>query len=226
MRPEQSSTRSSAITASRPTRTSRAARSISRIRATRPVRSGPRGWASARSTPSPRRWPTRWRTPPASASAISRSARISSTGRSSKSTELRCLPDLSAASRQHRPAMSSPLEQQPEGSARDRLVWPELAVDKGRPLDTPTPRRQRPDDDVLHWSKPAVALLDRRRAVDLYRHRVHGIDGGEAVDDQRNLASIRRDVLVFPRSGEVLVAPNQNLVSIELEADHVGVGLA
>src|SRR5918994_2675450 len=213
MRPEQLSTRSSAITASRHTRTSRGPRSTLPIRATRPVRSGPREWASARSTRSPRRWPTRWRTPPASASAISRSARISSTGRSSKSTELRCLPDLSAASRQHWPAMSSPLEQQPEGSARDRLVWPELPIDKGRPLDTPTPRRQRPDDDVLHLSKPAVALLDRCRAVDLHRHRIHGIHGGEAVDDQRNLASVRRDVFVFPRAGEVLVAPNQDVVS-------------
>src|SRR5688572_19698357 len=104
------------------------------------------------------------------------------------------------------------------------LMRPELPVDEGRTFDTPAPRRQWPDDDVLHWSKPAVALLDRRRAVDLYRYWVHRINGGQAVDDERNLAAARRDVLVLPRSGKVLVAPNQNLFPVELEADHVGVG--
>ena len=38
-------------------------------------------------------------------------------------------------------------------------------------------------------------------------------------------AAARRDVLVLPRSGKVLVAPDQDVVSVELEADHVGVGL-
>src|ERR687892_2866735 len=95
---------------------------------------------------------------------------------------------------------------------------PELAVDEGRTLDAPAPRRPRPDDDVLHGSEPAVALLDRRRAMDLHRDRVHGIDGSEAVDDERHLLAVRRHVLVLPRSGKVLVAPDQDVVSVELEA--------
>src|SRR3954451_18860852 len=102
---------------------------------------------------------------------------------------------------------------------------PELPVDEGRFLDTPAPGRPRPDDDVLHRSEPAITLLDRRRAVDLHRDRIHGIDGGEAVDDQRHLVAPRGNVLVLPGASQVLVAPNQNIVSVELEADHVSVGL-
>src|SRR5215203_2147910 len=89
----------------------------------------------------------------------------------------------------------------------------------------PSPRHPRSDDDVLHWSKPAVAVFDRGRAVDLHRDRIHRIDGGETVDDERNHAASSRHVLVLTRSGEVLVAPDQDVVSIELKADDDGVWL-
>ena len=39
------------------------------------------------------------------------------------------------------------------------------------------------------------------------------------------LSLARGDVLVLARSGQVLVAPDQDVVSVELEADDVGIGL-
>ncbi|CAA9570473.1 MAG: hypothetical protein AVDCRST_MAG87-2359, partial [uncultured Thermomicrobiales bacterium] len=45
-----------------------------------------RAWGNAPSTPSRRRWPTRWPTRPASASATSRSRPIGSTTPSSSAT--------------------------------------------------------------------------------------------------------------------------------------------
>jgi hypothetical protein len=68
-------------------------------------------------------------------------------------------------------------------------------------------------------------MLDRRRALDLHRDRVYGIDGGETVYDERNLATPRCDVLVFARPSKLLVAANQNIVSVELEADDVRIRL-
>jgi hypothetical protein len=61
--------------------------------------------------------------------------------------------------------------------------------------------------------------------VDLHRDRIHGIDGGETVDDERNHAASGRHVLVLTRPGEVLVAPDQDLVSMELKAHDIGVWL-